>query len=86
MPNIAPHSIPEVSSAPYSPEFMEILKFCNTLSVPITTHDVHALTAIYRALKQGLAPKERSLVGKILQLMQLRTSPSVWPDSAVERQ
>lgn len=54
-----------------SPAFLEILGFCSHLESP-TQHDINALTAIYRCLRQQLSNREKVYAARILGLMRLK--------------
>jgi hypothetical protein len=57
---------------PFSPAFLEILRFCSQVQDP-SPHDIKALTAVYRCLRKNLDGREKIYAAKILGLMRLKS-------------
>lgn len=55
----------------FSPAFTEILRFCSQVHDP-SSHDVKALTAIFRCVRNDLDNREKIYTAKIIGLMRLK--------------
>ncbi|MEY4683781.1 MAG: hypothetical protein RLZ25_240 [Pseudomonadota bacterium] len=58
----------------FSPAFQEVLKFLSQTEKPFNSHDINALTAIYRCVRHHLDHREKIYTAKILGLMRLEAS------------
>lgn len=55
----------------FSPAFEEVLRFLSQTEKPFNSHDISALTAIYRCVRRHLDVREKVYTAKILGLMRL---------------